>query len=113
MKFYIKFGESLENVSDFKINFDIESKNIRIIKSRRSRNHWEQYFEKTFQEKLNKILHNLKSQKNFKKTFVNFKENFWKVWLTDCDNNEMWWNFNENLWKFYERENFLEILSKL
>ncbi len=32
----------------------------------------------------------------FGKNFENFKENFWKLWLTDCENVEMWRNFNKN-----------------
>ncbi len=53
------------------------------------------------------------SHKNLKVTFVNFIENFWKVWLTNCENVKMWWNFKGNSWKFYKRENFLEIMGKL
>ncbi len=64
-----------------------ESKTFRITKSRKSRNHRDQYSEKIFRKtswNFTKYLKNI--YKNFKKTFLNFKENFWKLWLTDCEN---------------------------
>ncbi len=61
-------------------------------------------FEQFTSKLLSRFWLNLTVIQIFKKTFVNFKENLWKLWLTDCENVEMWWNFYENLWKFYEKE---------
>ncbi len=68
-----------------------ERTNFRIIISRQSRNHRDEFFEKTV-GKLDEIL-----QKN------------WRLRLIDCENIEMWWNCKKNFGKV-QRENFLEIL---
>ncbi len=42
------------------------------------------------------------SQK-FKKNCRKFLRKFLERWLTDCENDEMWWNINRNLSKFYKK----------
>ncbi len=51
-KFYIKFDESMSKICGISklISRMFESKNFRIIKSRPSRNHRNEYFEKILQK---------------------------------------------------------------
>ncbi len=73
-----KYGESLENPWNFKINFEnVWKKNFRIIKSR---NHRDEYFEKILRKNLIKFYKKFEEQsQKFKKNFHKFLREFLKT----------------------------------
>ncbi len=98
----------------FQERIKAKDKHFRITKSRPTRNHLNQYFEKflrkimNFKKKIEELSKNIK-----KKKFHGSLRKVLRTLLTDCENVEMWRNIKENVKVLQKWEKFLKFSGKL